>query len=162
MTRSTHQLRENGVIIAGAGPDMGDAIADLDVQFIQQPRMQRRAAIVDALVGLQGEQRILIGQNQIGGKQRAISATQIGDLPWRRTEEFFARHDGKGGLDRRVRRSGGCRHLMGVGPADHCNFVGRERRSRYGSSPDFDPFRLLNPLRPRSHICRYMIDLDKG
>jgi hypothetical protein len=108
---------ETGVdrgLIAGAGADLDDRLALPHAERVDRLRMQRRLAVVDAALGVDADENILI---EAGGVIRRGQAKETAgaDPPWRRTGEILARDGGEGGFDPGVADAGAAHDLGGIG-----------------------------------------------
>ena len=97
----TDELGEDRGVIASAGADLQDRLAVSQPQRVERLRMQRGLAVVDAALGVDGDEDILIEARGVVGRGDAKKAARA-DPPRRPAGEIFARNGGEGRLDSRV------------------------------------------------------------
>ena len=137
------QDREDRGIIAGAGADMGDGLARLGLYLAEPHGMQHRLAIVDAFVGIERHQHVLVDMAGIGARRLDPAVTgDDGPRPW--AEKVLSRHAGEDSFKTRVRRGGVGGHQPRVERPGVFNLAHREE--------DSADYRFVAPAQPTPNI----------
>ena len=139
-----HQHREDRRVVPHAGTDVGDDLARLGGNGTDPGGVEKGLAVVDALLRVECDQRVLIEVDRIG-TGRVDVAVPDHDLPWPRRQECLARYELENSLQPRIARAAGARHQLrieaadlveaGTPPAHRCSPCSRTRRSTASAPP---------------------------
>ena len=87
---SAGKVSQNRRVVAGAGSDMHNVVADCGGRAMDQVRVQRRLAVVDPPLGQDADQIIGVEVDGIGSRGRHVFPKPTKNGRWARTQEIFA------------------------------------------------------------------------
>jgi len=122
--RRSDEMRQDGSIITSAGSDMDDVLAVGGRRMVNEPRMQRRLAIVKVSLRHNADENIVVQINGVCVGRRDVLQDAPVDEPWTSSEKVLPARCAECCFETRiVRDHRGGQNLLGIGRPDNAEFA---------------------------------------
>ena len=112
--RPDHVRHERGVV-ADAGADMDDVLSGTRHGLAQQPGVQRGLAVVEAALGHDAEQGVIVEMHRIGRGRGHVAFSEFEAQPGTGAEKRLARYGSEGVFDSGIGDPHNAQYLLGIG-----------------------------------------------